>query len=805
MPGSVVDSMVSGASSAVGRTLLNEFWKFLFNAADLSLPAQAAIQAMDKEYFSETTLPNFIKPLLRTGFYFGKEPFAKTELCEYLVARLEKSTQQVPKIINKNLQEAAQLLLELQGNLTSHIIARRINFGRADKDHSFILLYLLECIALTLEEIGNNPELLDADVERLIKKIQHGIVKPYHVYVEATQSKQGQGARRTTVNYWTKECADKVKKAFDRYVIQKPLDTSIKALNQAAQKFNNEIKRMLLAVALIAKDEGEKQQDPVWVSKRKAFLSTLIYREKDLLPYLQKAEMNSVGYSGTQGVLFTNPFFGRVKELIKPVATQEQCYFQLLISVLTQQGQLSRDGQETPHLDKFKEQYVSYPPSSTFLLNALQPNSEKALVFIEAAIALFRQSNQLAVFMGALNQFMCMVGKIGLYNNMNLHTQLNGLIQAVASQFQSNLDTMFSNVLVQDQALVGAWLNPIDSMLRELKENGDNIVREMGTFRRLFDKIMDPQAMRDEFNACKQLLWQAALGLGYASAIKSEQMEAISNEIGAMSLENFIPPPPEYPSNQVGLLAETVVASAPEFTEEEKTAPIRVKIKSINNGKVVKELEDLDQKCCNDFEAIDNLYAAAQKLSTESSLEALIRMLERLAQAKGGLKERMTTYNELLKQTTEMAHDDKMLGAMVMKITMLIEVMVQLHQFIDEKRKQFNDDQQRLSVLNAQMQQFQYKEEVDMSGKRYAEVEQMEIKYAQAPGLFESKLRNAIKLMVWHKIKELLSEPDSKWRTKDNIACVVQEAIKQLKEKYDLLSSSSIKELPRNEQEAASL
>jgi hypothetical protein len=446
-------------------------------------------------------------------------------------------------LTNTNLKEAATQLWDLHCEIAMHMIHRRdTTFERSDADHSYVLMYLQESISAAFDQIVNKPDLSDEDVRKLKIDINEGIVNPFHHYIQSTQPAQSTGARRTAIDHQVRESVEQVCNSLDRFITEKPLRTSINALQHKAQSFNNALKQMLLAIVLVPRKEAEKQQDVTWVLQRKMILSKAVEVEQHLmLACLQTAEVTSVGYQGKAGILYANPLAARVAELVQaPSQTRDQLYFNFILNILDLNVKPLDEQVELNQIaESFKQKYSDLPLSQTFIISDILRSGVSEHDFIYNGVLLYRQTYELARFMAALQRFMQLVGKLGLYNNPNLHAQLTLLIQSSLSSLDRGLYNLKLHIREGAEARVGGWLSPIDELFQLLKNEGGQIISEMRSFQTHFAKIIDPSAMQMEFHKSKQELLQAALGLGYASQIASSQMNEIRGIIGNIEFIDF--------------------------------------------------------------------------------------------------------------------------------------------------------------------------------------------------------------------------------------------------------------------------
>lgn len=537
------EQLGKGAASGAGKAIVTKVIQTLLNDAQIGNLAQETILLMQKHLFSKDAAHDFISPLRKTGFHLGKEPFKKAETIHYLGHKVAFHHQQLSVLTNNNLKEAATLLWDLHCQIAMHIIHRQDTMlERSDADYSYVLMYLQESITIALEQICNAPELADADIVALKTKLVEGISNPFHAYIQGTQAQQSAGARRTAIDHILRASIDGINNALERFVTEKPLRTSIEALQQTTQRFNGELKQLLLALVLVPLNEGEKQQDAKWVLHRKMMLAKAAESDsQSILINLCVEETKTIGYQGKSGILYKNPFAHRVQMLChKPVTTQEQCYFNYIMQLFT------TTESPLPELMKYAEMasafdltYSHLPNSNNFLLPDMLREGIRDIDFIHTAEALYRQSHELTRFMASLQHFMQFVGKLGLYNNEALHGQLTQLIQAASACFEQNLAHIQQSIKQGDEARVGGWLNPLEEMMQQLKDQGHCIIQEMRVFQTHFAKIIDPIAMQIEFNKSKTELLQAALSLGHASALDPKQMTAISDQIGRVELVQF--------------------------------------------------------------------------------------------------------------------------------------------------------------------------------------------------------------------------------------------------------------------------
>jgi hypothetical protein len=709
----VLGSAVSGASSAAAQMFTAKALELLLGGTKLSKAAEDAIVVMQQHFFSDAVPRDFISPLRRTGFYMGKDPFKKAETFAYLGGKIELGHRRLPLLMNMNLKEATTILWDLHCQISLHIMYRRDDLlERSDADHSFVLMYLQESIASALEQICNKPALTNEDVAQLKVKIISGIVEPFHTYIQNTQSSQSSGARRTAIDHLVREAMEHVSVALDRFVTEKPLHTSMESIQQTAQGFNAVLKQLLLAVVLVTREDGEKQQSEKWVLQRKMLLAKAVQGEQDsMLSSLLEYRASTRGYQGSSGVLYKNLFASRVDELrTTPVEQQDMCYFQYILDIFSlttrpQSEQLEQTLQKSA--EQFETMYASLPPSESFLLTDLLNSGVKEIEFIKTAVLLYRQSYELARFMAALQHFMQLVGKLGLYNNPDLHRQLLNLIQLVSTRLDQNLVDMQAYVRQGSMARVGGWLNPIDEMLQQLKHQGYSIAREMQSFQGYFAKIIDPVAMQTEFNKSKTELLQAALGLGHASEIGVDQMEAISKQIGSIQFAHFAHPLVQRVDSDINTHARLteILAFAYEMQGQLDTAETSVGTVRSQYDKTVKELEqaklelsahetelrassqtlhssllelrsalqqaeiqlgaidkvveafglrirkqlsDLNTECMRDVDEANRLIATAKNTLTTSTSQHLSDQMTLLARLKGRLEERQNSYQKLV-------------------------------------------------------------------------------------------------------------------------------------------------------------
>ncbi len=533
----------NGAGSAVANVLTTKALESLLGGTILSQPAQIAIMIMQRHFFAEHEPSDFITPLRRTGFYLGKEPFKKTETISYLGNKIAINHRRLSVLTNTNLKEAATQLWDLHCEIAMHMIHRRdATFERSDADHSYVLMYLQESIAAAFDQIINKHDLTDEDVRKLKVDVQEGIVKPFYNYIQNTQPIQSTGARRTAIAHQVRESIEKVCNSLDRFITEKPLRTSINALQHKAQSFNIALKQMLLAIVLVPRKDAEKQQDVTWVLQRKMILSKAVEVEQHvMLSCLQTAEVTSIGFQGKLGLLYANPLAARVTELVQaPLQTRDQLYFNFILEIL-ELGAKPLDGEVEFNriAESFSQKLNNLPLSQTFVLNDILRSGISEHDFIYNSVLLYRQTYELARFMAALQRFMQLVGKLGLYNNPNLHAQLTHLIQSSLTSLERGLHHLKTHIREGAEARVGGWLGPIDELFQIIKNEGGQIISEMRSFQTHFAKIIDPSAMQMEFHKSKQELLQAALGLGYASQISASQMEAIRNNIGDIQFIDF--------------------------------------------------------------------------------------------------------------------------------------------------------------------------------------------------------------------------------------------------------------------------
>lgn len=538
--------LTNGAGTAVGQALSAKFLETLLGDTKIGKSAQDAILSMQQHFLSDNAPQDWITPLLRKGFFVGKEPFKKAESIAYLGRKIELNHRRLQTLINTNLQEAATLIWDLHCQIALHIMHRRGDgFERSDVDHSYVLMYLQESISAAFEVICNKPDLTDKDVLELKIKIATGITDPFHIYVQSTQASQGAGARRTALDHNIHEAMEKVATALDRFTIEKPLRTSIDSLQQTAQTFYQVLKQMLLSIVLITRSDAEKQQDLTWVLSRKMMLTKAVQNNYEtMVSYLQQHQFTSTGYQGKSGTLYKNPFADRVQHLIADASsTQDSLYFSYIMSVFANEAKLYNEASELEHeqaATTFNSAYQALSHSGTFLLKDILHQNSSEVEFINTALLLYKQGLELARFMSVLQHFMQLVGKLGLYNNPALHKQLNSLIQSASTTFEQNSARIQQYVRQGSDARVGGWLNPIGEMLLLLKQYGNNMTQELQSFRCHFSRIIDPVAIQQEFNKSKIELLQAALGLGHASQIEKNQMDAIVAQIGHVSFEHFV-------------------------------------------------------------------------------------------------------------------------------------------------------------------------------------------------------------------------------------------------------------------------
>ena len=546
--GQLAKDLTNGAGTAVGQVLSAKLLETLLGDTKIGKYAQDAILSMQKYFLSDSAPQDWITPLLRKGFFVGKEPFKKAESIAYLGRKIELNHRRLQTLINTNLQEAATLIWDLHCQLALHIMHRRgDDFERSDVDHSYVLMYLQESISAAFEMICNKPDLTDKDVLELKTKIATGITDPFHIYVQSTQASQGTGARRTALDHNIHETMEKVATALDRFTIEKPLRTSIDSIQQTAQTFYQLLKQMLLSIVLITRHDAEIQQDSTWVVSRKMMLTKAVQNNYEaMVSDLQQHQFTTTGYQGKSGTLYKNPFADRVRDLISDASsTQDGLYFSYIMSVFANEAKLYNEGAEQEHgqaARTFNTAYEDLGYSGTFLLKDILHQNDSEVEFINTALLLYKQGHELARFMSVLQHFMQLVGKLGLYNNPALHKQLNSLIQVASTTFEQNSARIQQYVRQGSDARVGGWLNPIGEMLLQLKQYGNSMTQELQSFRCHFSRIIDPVAMQQEFNKSKIELLQAALGLGHASQIEKSQMDAIVTQIGYVSFDHFVEP-----------------------------------------------------------------------------------------------------------------------------------------------------------------------------------------------------------------------------------------------------------------------
>ncbi len=546
--GQLTKDITNGAGTAVGQALSAKLLETLLGDTKIGSSAQNAVLSMQQHFLSDNAPQDWITPLLRKGFFVGKEPFKKAESIAYLGRKIGLNHRRLQTLTNMNLQEAATLIWDLHCQIALHIMHRLDDhFERSDVDHSYVLMYLQESISAAFEEICNKPDLTDKGVLELKAKIATGITTPFHTYVQSTQASQSKGARRTALEHNINETMERVAIAFDRFTIEKPLRTSIDSIQQTAQTFYQVLKKMLLSIVLIPRSDAEKQQDLTWVSSREILLTKAVQNNYEtMVSYLQQHEFTSPGYEGNEGTLYKNPFADRVLNLMSNASsTQDGLYFSYIMSAFANESKLYNEVSELEHeqaAKAFNTTYGTLNHSATFLLKDILHQHDSELKFINTALLLYKQAHELARFMSVLQHFMQLVGKLGLYNNPSLHKQLNNLIQAVSTTFEQNSTEIQKYVRQRSKARVGGWLNPIGDMLLQLKQYGNSMTQELQSFKGHFSRIIDPFAMQQEFNKSKIELLQAALGLGHASQIEKSQMDAIVTQIGSVSFDHFIAP-----------------------------------------------------------------------------------------------------------------------------------------------------------------------------------------------------------------------------------------------------------------------
>ena len=538
--------LTNGAGSAVGQVVSTKLLETLLGDTKIGKSAQDAILLMQQHFISDNAPQDWIAPLLRKGFFVGKEPFKKAESIAYLGRKIELNHRRLQTLINTNLQEAATLIWDLHCQIALHIMHRRgDDFERSDVDHSYVLMYLQESISAAFELICNKPDLTDKDILELKAKITTGITDAFHIYVQSSQASQGGGARRTALDHNIHETMEKVTTALDRFTIEKPLRTSIDSIQQTAQTFYQLLKQMLLGIVLITRSDAEKQQDSTWVLSRKMMLTKAVQNNYEtMISDLQQHQFTTTGYQGKSGTLYKNPFADRVQRLIADASsTQDGLYFNYIMDVFAKEVKSYNEVSEQEYeqaTTTFNTAYEALGYSGTFLLKDIIHENDSEVGFINTALLLYKQGHELARFMSVLQHFMQLVGKLGLYNNPALHKQLNNLIQAASTTFEQNSARIQQYVRQGSDARVGGWLNPIGEMLLQLKQYGNSMAQELQSFRCHFSRIIDPVAMQQEFNKSKIELLQAALGLGHASQIEKSQMDAIVAQIGHVSFDHFI-------------------------------------------------------------------------------------------------------------------------------------------------------------------------------------------------------------------------------------------------------------------------
>ena len=715
----ILGNVVDGASSAVGQVVTTKALEFVLGDIKLSKPAEDVINEMQQHFFSDGHSRDFITPLCRTGIFLGKEPFKKAETFAYLGGKIESNQRRLPLLINMNLKEAATLLWDVHCQIALHIMHRRdAILERSDSDHSYVLMYLQESIATVFEQICNKTALTNDEVAELKIKIMSGIVRPFHTYIQNTQAAQSAGARRTALDHNVRETMEKVVVALERFVTEKPLHTSIDSLQQTAQSFNNIVKQMLLAVILVSRQEGEKQQDTKWVLQRKTLLAKAIQNEPDLmLASLLEERAITSGYQGKSGVLYTNLFAERIRLLNTARAeTQDQHYFQYIMKIFSlittpRNDKDTIDQTLKQASEQFNLIYAKLLPSDTFLLKDLLHVGTSDVMFINTAVLLYRQSHELTRFMASLQHFMQLVGKLGLYNNPELHRQLLSLIQSVSTRLGENLALMQNSVTQGHEARVGGWLNPIDEMLQQLRRQGNAITHELQNFQGHFAKIIDPIAMQMEFNKSKTELLQAAVGLGQASQIDTAQMDAISQQISNIQFEQFILPATRTLTEGVDVTAriEEILAFAEDIGQQleraeedasgvsalykatqlelervreellkreealkNDSAHLQTKILELDEqvqhakdqlveidgvvevfGQSIKrQLDDLDVDSNNDIAEANQLMDDARKNLLSSSAKTLNEQMTLLSRLKGRLEERQKSYQKIVGSVT---------------------------------------------------------------------------------------------------------------------------------------------------------
>ena len=732
MPGpAVIGSVESGASSALVRTALTEIISRIFNDAKLDPPAKDAITGMQQHFEHQ----DFVTPLLRSPFHFGAEPFDQKKIALDLSIKVEANSKRLSTINNKNLHEAALLLWDLQSEIALHIISRRDEWGRSNHDHSFVLMFLHESVHLAFEYLCNKSSLTDEEVDDLKKKLKLGIAGPFTTYSTNTQSEQSGGARRESVAQDVAICMARVEEALNRFVTEKPLHESIDALKKSASRFNTVMKEFLLAVSVVPRKEGRCKQSLTWVKSNKLYLSKLAKEKLNSSNSLNlpPKKIQSTGFDGKKGTLYSNPFFERIDNLNKlPVNTQDKCYFHYIKEVfsrIAESHQFHVEQQLAVSLNQFKEDYKKHEPSDSFLLKDVLNEGDNVVDFVELAVSLYRQSYQLTLFMDALNQFMRFVGKLGLYNNRDLHEQLTKLINTVTKEFENNLLQMHSHLRQGRNVLVGAWLTPINAMMEELKSVGNSITREMSSFQAHFAKIIDPIAMQEEFMVCQAELLRSVLGLGYASKVRSVDMDAICDRVKSVQFSDFLVLGQQELIVDVPERMDELLSAQDEGADEEKKTnregniqhsldnssersrlsaveplqkPIEVMHPTFNTHEIKTEFEALELFWAEEFMVFDQFLAEASNMNEESSFRELTKMVKNLALIKGKLDERknvctMLTRNaeaQKVKDVRLIDDIDKIAMGLAIKTMVIDEKIRDLYQIIDKKVEQVEQEKQ---------------------------------------------------------------------------------------------------------------
>jgi len=708
----LASDLTHGAGTAVGQAVSAKLLETLLGDTKIGKSAQDAILSMQQHFLSDNASQDWITPLLRKGFFVGKEPFKKSESIAYLGRKIELNHRRLQTFINTNLQEAATLIWDLHCQIALHIMHRREDgFERSDVDHSYVLMYLQESISAAFELICNKPDLTDKDVLELKIKMATGITDAFHIYVQSTQASQGTGARRTALYHIIHETMERVATALDRFTIEKPLRTSIDSIQQTAQGFYQLLKQVLLSIVLITRSDAEKQQDSTWVLSRKTVLTKLVQNNYGMMiSDLQQHQFTTTGYQGKSGTLYKNPFAGRVKHLITDDSlTQDSLYFNYIMSIFANEAKLYNEAAEQDReqaATSFNTAYQALIYSETFLLKDIIHPNYSEVEFINTALLLYKQGHELARFMSVLQHFMQLVGKLGLYNNPALHKQLNNLIQAASTTFEQNSTRLQQYVRQGSDARVGGWLNPIGEMLLQLKQYGNSMTQELQSFRCHFSRIIDPIAMQQEFNKSKIELLQAALGLGRASQVEKSQMDAIVAQIGHVSFDHFVEPTSistdrvdvnarlmeiinfaedmrqrldATESNVTEIKAQhdatlqELQRVKEDMTEREialrsererlqlHTAKLKEDVQTAENrlseidqtveefGEQIKQqLRSLDADNMKDIETANQLITAATQSLISSSSQSLSHQMTLLSQLKGHLEERQKSYQRLV-------------------------------------------------------------------------------------------------------------------------------------------------------------